>query len=187
MRTLMLFLLLAAAGQVSAQVSTDSLPGLDKSPMDESYFPANYPILKVEGKISGTPVMRVIYSRPQMKGRKIFGDLIPFGQVWRLGANEATEIEFFTEVRIDQKKVPKGRYTVYAIPYPDTWTLILNRDTDTWGSFHYDSSRDVLRTDIPVVHFGPTEALTIVFHARGGGATMDIYWDDANVSLPITF
>lgn len=187
MKHLLLIFLLALSSHLSAQVNTDSLPGLDKSPMDESYFPDNYPILKIQGKISGEPVMRLIYSRPQMNGRKIFGDLQPYGNVWRLGANEATEIQFFRDVKINGKKIPRGRYTVYAVPYPDKWTLIINKETDTWGSFRYDSTKDVVRMDLPVVQYGPTEAMTIVFHAVPNGADMDMYWEDAKVSLPIVF
>ncbi|HMX78835.1 MAG TPA: DUF2911 domain-containing protein, partial [Ferruginibacter sp.] len=72
-----------------------NLPPLDKSPMDVSYYPVNYPLLKVQGKSTEPLVARVIYSRPQKNGRVIFGELIGYGSVWRLGANEATEIEFY--------------------------------------------------------------------------------------------
>ena len=173
--------------QVSAQMDSNALPPLDKSPMDMSYFPDNYPILKIQGKANEPLVMRIIYSRPQLNGRKIFGDLQPYGNVWRLGANEATEIEFFKDVNINGKKIKKGRYTLYAIPFPDKWTLIVNRETDTWGSFRYDSTKDVVRMDLPVKKNNLTEALTIVFSKTLTGADLDMYWEDAKVSLPIVF
>src|SRR5258708_13330240 len=134
-----------SAAQSTAQSST-----LDSSPLDMSYYPVDYPVLKIQDKISDPLVARVVYSRPQKRGRKLFGDLIGYGQVWRLGANEATEIEFFRDVKIDGKTVKKGRYTLYALVNEDKWSLILNKETDTWGAFRYDSSKDVLRTAVPV-------------------------------------
>ncbi|MEP6596806.1 MAG: DUF2911 domain-containing protein, partial [Ginsengibacter sp.] len=121
-----------------AQTSASKLPSLDKSPMDISYYPAGYALLKIQDKISEPLIIRLIYSRPQLNGRKVFGELQEYGQVWRLGANEATEIEFFKDVKIDHKKIKKGRYTLSCIPYADKWTLIVNKETDTWGSFKYD-------------------------------------------------
>src|SRR6188474_960421 len=112
---------------------TNNLPPVDKSPMDMCYYPGNYPVLKIQDKVTEPAVARVIYSRPQKSGRTIFGDLIEYGKVWRLGANEATEIEFFRNVKINNILVRKGRYTLYAIPYPDKWTMILNKETDLWG------------------------------------------------------
>src|SRR5689334_17635528 len=76
------------------------LPPVDKSPMDMSYYPNGYPVLKIQDKLTEPLVARVIFSRPQKNGRPIFGELLEYGQVWRLGANEATEIEFFTPVKI---------------------------------------------------------------------------------------
>ncbi len=98
-----------------------------------SYYPVGYPVLKIQDKATEPLVARVIYGRPQRNGRTIFGDLVEYGKVWRLGANEATEIEFFQDVRINGARVKKGRYTLYCIPYEEKWTMIINRDTDTWG------------------------------------------------------
>jgi len=171
----------------SAQMKGPEIPLLDKSPMDMSYYPANYPILKIQNKISDPLVMRVIYSRPQVDGRKIFGGLQNYGEVWRLGANEATEIDFYKDVTINNKKIKKGRYTMYAIPYPEKWTFILNKETDTWGSFKYDSTKDVVRMDLPVVKNQPTEDMTIVFEKSATGANMNMYWADVKATLPIGF
>src|ERR1700712_1571650 len=134
----------------SSAFSQDSIPPLDKSPMDMSYLPVNYPVLRVQHQATDPLIARVIYGRPQRNNRKIFGDLVPYKSVWRLGANEATEIEFFRDVKINGKKLPKGRYTIYAIPDSSQWTMILNKDTDTWGAFGYDQRKDFLRQDIPV-------------------------------------
>jgi hypothetical protein len=171
---------------LSLHVTAQKLPPLDKSPMDMSYYPDRYPVLKFQNKVTEPLVMRVVYSRPQQNGRKVFGDLQKYGEVWRLGANEATEIQFFKDVWINNKKVKKGRYTLYCIPYEDKWTLIVNKDLDVWG-LKYDSALDVLRTDLPVERNASTEALTIVFTKSDTGANMLMYWGDVKTTLPIVF
>lgn len=162
------------------------VPALDKSPMDMSYFPSDYPILKTQNKATMPPIARVIYSRPQKDNRVIFGQLVEYGKVWRLGANEATEIEFFKDVTIGGKKVPKGRYTLYAIPTETKWTIILNKDTDTWGAFIYDDKKDILRTDVPVQPLStPVDAFSMNFNKTDKGMDLFIAWDNAGVTLPI--
>ncbi len=187
MKKLFLLFLVIWALRSEGQMNSSQLPPLDKSPMDMSYYPTNYPILKIQDKATEPLVMRVIYSRPQLNGRMVFGELQEYGKVWRLGANEATEIEFFKDVKINGKKVKKGRYTLYAIPYPDKWTLILNKETDIWGSFRYDQAKDLLRVDLPVTKYDTTEAMTIAFDKTTRGADMDMYWENVKVSLPIEF
>ena len=128
----------------------DKLPPLDKSPMDMSYFPPNYPMMKVQSNTKDPLIARIIYSRPSKNGRVIFGGLLEYGKVWRVGANEATEIEFFKDVFVNKIKIKKGRYTLYAIPNQDKWTFMINKEIDTWGAFIYDSKKDIVRMDIPV-------------------------------------
>src|ERR1700743_2382347 len=89
---------------------------LDKSPMDMSYWPDGYPLLKLSGKAKDLPVARIIYSRPLKSSRDIFGGIIKYKELWRRGANEATEVEFLKNVKIGGKPLPKGRYTLYCIP-----------------------------------------------------------------------
>jgi hypothetical protein len=187
MKRVIVIVALALGLQVSGQMPVTKLPALDKSPMDMSYYPAGYPLLKIQDKITEPLAIRLIYSRPQLNGRKIFGELQAYGEVWRIGANEASEIEFFKDVKINNKKIKKGRYTLYCIPYADKWTLIVNKDTDTWGGFKYDQTKDVVRVDMPVNKNETTEALTIVFEKFVNGANMVIYWDTAKASLPIVF
>lgn len=178
--------LLIATGTVIAQ--TPVIPPVDKSSLDLSHYPVNHPILKVQGKTAEPLMARVIYSRPVKAGRRIAGNLFEYGSVWRLGANEATEIEFFRDARIADKTVRKGRYTLYAIPNPDRWTLIVNRETDTWGAFRYDPAKDVLRTDVKPERNGePVEAFTICFEGSGKLANLHILWDDFHLTLPIRF
>ena len=164
------------------------LPPVDKSPMDMSYYPNGYPVLKIQDKVTEPLVARVIFSRPQKNGRTIFGELLEYGKVWRLGANEATEIEFFQNVKIGTAKIKKGRYTMYCIPYPDKWTLIINKETDTWGSFKYDQTKDLVRVDVAVQKQADVlDSFVMAFDKITGGAGLTIAWDNFKVMLPITF
>jgi hypothetical protein len=163
-------------------------PPVDKSPMDMSYYPNGYPVLKIQDKITEPLVARVVYSRPQKSGRVIFGELLEYGKVWRLGANEATEIEFFKDVKVNDKKIKKGRYTMYCIPYTDKWTIIINKETDTWGSFKYDTKKDLVQVDVPVQKQAErTEEFVMAFEKSANGANLLIAWDDVKLSLPIIF
>jgi hypothetical protein len=160
---------------------------LDKSPLDVSYCPSNYPILKMNGKVKDEPVARVIYSRPQKLGREIFGNIVSYNQVWRLGANEATEIEFFRNVKINGKTIAKGRYTIYAVCTDTVWTLILNSEKDVWGLL-YNSKKDVYRTTVHVQKNNqPVEIFTMFFEDMQGGTVLNILWDTIKVELPIKF
>ena len=166
---------------------SNKLPEVDKSPMDVSYYPNNYPILKIQNKATEPLAARILYSRPQKQGRKIFGELVEYGKVWRLGANEATEIEFYKDVKIGGKKVPKGRYTLYAIVSENVWTMIINKDTDTWGAFKYDSKKDLLRTDVPVQKTDElAESMSMLFEKSTNGISLISAWEQVKVALPIT-
>ncbi len=170
----------------ASPVFSQKFPDMDKSPMDMAYYPVNYPILKIQDKATEPLVARVIYSRPQKNGRAVFGGLNEYGKVWRLGANEATEIEFFQNVTVGGKPVLKGRYTICTIPDSTKWTVILNTDTDTWGSFKYDSKKDLVRVDVPVQKISePLEALAMYFTKTDDGFALNAGWDNAMVSVPM--
>jgi len=159
---------------------------LDKSPMDMSYWPANYPILKMSGKAKDQPVARVIYGRPMKNGRSIFGGIIKYNEMWRLGANEATEIETFRTLKIGGKILAKGRYTIYCLPNENKWTIIFNKDNFCWGNFTYDSKKDLIRTDIDVEkNTESVEAFTLYFEDAKNGANLVFLWDDIKTILPI--
>jgi hypothetical protein len=162
------------------------LPQLDKSPMDISYYPINYPVLKIQDKITEPLIARVLYSRPQRGGRAIFGGLVEYGKVWRLGANEATEVEFFKHVRIGGKRIGRGRYTLYAIANENNWTIIVNNETDTWGAFKYNPKKDVVRVTVPVQKVNETiESLGMTFEKTATGMNLVIGWENIRVALPI--
>jgi len=171
--------------QVSAQ---ENWPLPDNSPMDMLYFPVDYPILKIRKQAPESPVIRIIYSRPVKKNRKIFGELVEYGQVWRLGANEATEITCYKDIKIGNTKIKKGRYTMYAIPEKDKWTIIINRDNDVWGAFAYDKQKDILRTTVKTLKTDtPVEMFSMLFKQTATGVELLMAWEDTEVVLPISF
>jgi len=166
---------------------------VDKSPMDMSYYPVNYPMQVMSGNDSAALVARVIYSRPQKNGRTVFSNEAPpksvqqYGTYWRLGANEASEIEFFKPVTIHERKIPKGRYIIYCIPFEDKWTIVLNTNLFDWG-LHPDVSKDIARIDIPAEKTNrPIEYFTMVFQQSATGANLVMAWDNVKAVLPISF
>lgn len=173
---------------ICLMAQTSQPPAVDKSPMDMSYYPANYPVLKIQDKATEPLAARVVYSRPQKSGRIIFGGMIKYGEVWRMGANEATEIEFFKQVKIGGKKISKGRYTLYAIVNENDWIIIVNKETDTWGSFKYDAKKDVVRATATVKKMDTSqEYLSMYFEKATGGYNLIITWDTVKAVLPITY
>jgi hypothetical protein len=163
-------------------------PAVDASVMDVAAYPLN-------GIVQGKPLqIKVTYSRPLKKGREIFGGagtLQPYGQVWRIGANEETEIKFYVPVTIGGKDLPAGTYSLFAIPDKDNWTMIVNSTTDKWGLF-YDrdkyAEKDLVRFQVPVKPLDTVvEALAMTFTPRPDGANLVIGWDKTAVEVPITF
>lgn len=166
-------------------LAQSAAPAIDKSPLDISYYPNEYPVLKIKDKVTEPLAARVVYSRPRREGRNIFGTLVEYGKIWRLGANEATEIEFYKNVSVSGKKVPKGRYTLYAIVNENTWTFIINKETDTWGSFKYNPAKDVVRVEVPVAKLTePVESLSMFFEKAAATVKLVVEWDNVKVALP---
>ena len=168
--------------------SQTKMPPLDKSPMDMCYYPPNYPVLKIQNKATEPLSARITYSRPQKSGRIVYGELVELGKVWRLGANEATELELFKDAAVGGKSLKKGRYTMYAIPYQDKWTIIFNKETDIWGAFQYDEKKDVLRVDAKTEKLSTlTDAFTMVFEKNNNDVNLIMSWDDTKATLAFTF
>jgi hypothetical protein len=160
---------------------------VDVSPMDMCYFPDDYPILKMSGKVNTLPFARVIYSRPHRQGRKIFGGLLKYGEPWRLGANEATEIELFQPATIKNRRIDKGRYILYCIPQEKKWTIVFNSNLFTWG-LKPDSSKDLFSFDIPInTTATPLEYFTMTFEKQLGGANLVMAWENVVGKLPLQF
>jgi hypothetical protein len=170
----------------TVEPAPSQIPALDKSPMDMSTYPVDYPLLKLQGKTTEPLIARIMYSRPQKSNRIIFGELVEFNNVWRFGANENTEIEFFKDVKISKVLVKKGKYSVFAIPFADKWTIILNKELNLWGSFKYQASKDLLRVTVPVVNTTEiAESFFIYFKKSNNGFSMVSGWDNVQVTLPI--
>ena len=158
--------------------------GADKSAMDMAYYPNNF---AHDRKPGDNALVRVTYSRPQKNDRQIFGKLVPFGKVWRTGANEATEIKFYKDVELAGKKVKAGSYSLFTVPGEKEWTIILNSDLDYWGAYSYNEKNDVLRVTAPVSKLdSPVEAFTIEFENKGERqAVMKLAWDKTVVDVPV--
>ena len=160
---------------------------VDVSPMDMSYFPVEYYKMNMAQQMTTPLVVRVIYSRPHLNGRKLFSGILKYGEPWRFGANESTEIQFFRDVTVQGKKVKAGRYILYCIPNENTWTIALNTNVDTWG-LHPDTSKDLCRFDAEVSKVDHhTEYFTIIFEKTDKGANMIAAWDNYEIKLPIEF
>lgn len=151
--------------------------------------PAPSPLGKVYQRI-GVTDFEVNYSRPSMKDRKIFGEagIIPFGKLWRTGANAATTIKFSTDVMFDGKKVPAGEYAIFTIPDATEWTIILNKDAAQRGTGSYKEDKDVLRFKVSPQAFPVTvETLTILFgDIKDTSATLALFWENTAVVIPFT-
>jgi len=149
-------------------------------------LPAASPAASFKQRFGVTDV-EVEYSRPSAKGRKIFGGLVPYGEVWRTGANSATKLTFSTDVKIEGTAVPAGTYALVTIPGAAEWTVVLNKATDGWGAYAYDEKNDLARFKVkPATLPEAVETMTIdVGHLSNSGARLSISWEKTRVSVQI--
>lgn len=180
-------LLTVAFSLLILSASAQEFPKLDASPMDAAYFPENATKRAWAKEKAGEPLVRVIYSRPQKKDRNVFGELLKYGEVWRVGANESTELTLYKDAKVGGQDVKAGRYAVYAIPQADSWEIHLSSDNDRWGPYAYKAEESlVTKFSVPTAKTSATvEALAIMFEAVEGGTHMIIGWDDTMVRVPI--
>lgn len=175
-----LMLALAAVALFSVAAHAQKLAALDPSPADIAIF-------RPDGK-GTTPLIKVVYGRPQKKGRTMLGGTEAYDKVWRTGANETTEIKLYKDVTFGDKKIPAGTYSLYSIPGKDQWTIIFNSKLDTWGAYEYDESKDVARVKVPA---GKTdsevEAFTIAFDGSKGTGNMVLAWENTKVAVPLKY
>ena len=173
--------------QAKQQIAVNPYDPIDISPMDMTYYPAEYPKLKMTKAITDPPVARVIYSRPHLQGRQLFQDLLKYDEPWRLGANESTELQLYRDVSIQNKKIKAGRYVLYCIPHRDNWTIILNTNIDSWG-LQPDSTKDIASFSISVKQTNlHLEYYTMIFEKIDNGAELVMGWDDLEARLSINF
>jgi tetratricopeptide (TPR) repeat protein len=135
----------------------------------------------------GISTIELNYSRPGMKGRKIFGDLVPYGKVWRTGANSATRLKFSDDVSIGGQLLKAGEYALYTVPNEKEWEIIINKGSANWGT-DYKQEDDIFRVKAtPVKLDQPVESFTMQFaNVKSGSADLQIMWDKTLVSVPIT-
>ena len=150
-------------------------------------MPQASPAAKISQKVGLTDVT-VDYSRPSMKGRKIFGELVPFGAVWRTGANSATILDFSTDVSVNGNQVPKGKYALYTIPEKSKWTIVLSKNTDLWGSIGYSADEDIVRFTVePNKMSRKYETFEITFNnMTDNSADLSLKWENTRVEFKIS-
>ena len=146
-------------------------------------FPSPSPLSTLKQRVGLTDI-EITYSRPGAKGRPIFGGLVPYGQVWRTGANARTRISFSTPVKLSGKDIAAGEYSLFTIPGENEWTVIVNKDTKS-SPFDYNASNDVARFTAPVVKLAEhVETFTIVINSiRDDSATIDLLWEHTCVPV----
>jgi Protein of unknown function (DUF2911) len=137
--------------------------------------------------LGGGKTIKTDYSSPRMKGRKIYGGLVPFGEVWRTGANEATTFVTSSDVVVGGKTVPAGSYTIFTVPTADKWTLIVNKKTGEWGIPYKYESDELARVDMKVSKLpSPLENFTIAYDKSASGCTLRLDWEATRASVEIS-
>ena len=145
------------------------------------------PLASATCDLGGGKTIRTNYSSPRMKGRRIYGDLVPFGQVWRAGANEATTFVTSSDVVVGGRTVPAGSYTIFTIPAADKWVLIINRKTGEWGIPYKYETDELARVDMTVSKLpAPIENFTIGYDKSASRCTLRVDWETTRASVDLT-
>ena len=145
------------------------------------------PPAKASCDLEGGKTITVDYSSPRAKGRKIFGGLVPYGEVWRAGANEATTFVTTADLMVGGSHVPAGNYTLFAIPNKDKWTLIISKKTGEWGIPYPGAADDLVRVDMKVSATpSPVENFTIGLDKAGNGCTLRMEWETTRATVDIS-
>jgi len=178
MKNLLVLFTLVLSLAFTTNTNAQKFNDLDRSPMDMATFPSSY---KISEKL-----VRVIYSRPQLKGRSI-AQLAPAGEIWRTGANEASEITFYKDVKIADNDIKAGTYALFTIPGEKEWTIILNSKLNQWGAYTYEKADDVLRVNVKASIAKETlDAFSISFTEEESGASLVMGWDTTRVAVPLS-
>ncbi len=148
-------------------------------------FPAASPACTLKQRVGLTDI-QVDYSRPGVKGRPIFGGIVPYGQVWRTGANQATRLTFSTPVKLEGHEIPAGTYALFTIPGENEWTIIINKNAKQWGAFQYNQKDDVVRFKVKPVTLTDTRVETFTIelnYVRDESAALTLVWDQTVVPI----
>lgn len=158
-----------------------------------SELPAQLELPRISQKASvmqrvGLLDVIINYSRPNVKGRKIWGDLVPYNQVWRAGADEATTISFSEDVSLNGNKLPAGKYAFFTIPTQNEWTIIINKVAKQWGAFNYDQSKDILRFNVKPEETEFTESMGYCFSdVTTNSVRINLSWEKLRISFTVEF
>jgi hypothetical protein len=151
---------------------------IDAAPHDISYYR--------ETRVT-PPLAKVLYGRPIKNGEKIFGSAIPYGKIWRTGADEATEIKFYKDVQFGNTIVSAGTYVLLSIPGEKEWEIILNSKLDVLGAFQYNPMYDIARIKVPVSNAENLDYFSIAFKNENDIIEMVMGWDTTRVKIPLIF
>jgi len=151
--------------------------GLDEAPHDISYYRTS---------MVSTPKVKVIYGRPQKNEEEVFGNMVAYNEIWRTGANEATEVKFYQDIVFGDVKVNAGTYVLYTVPGENEWEIILSSNLDVLGSFQYNSEFDVARIKVSPKRAEELEVFSIIFKEKNENIQMVLGWDTTRVNIPIT-
>jgi hypothetical protein len=152
---------------------------------DKSKRPS--PPVQAKWDLGGGKAVTIDYSSPRAKGRKIYGELVPFGQVWRTGANEATTLVTPVDLTIGGTTVPAGSYTIFTVPNKDKWSLVISKKTGEWGTDYPGQANDLARVDMKASALpSPVENFTIAFEKAGSGANLNIDWESTRASVAVS-
>ncbi len=176
-RIIKIVLFIVIAILLKNNISAQSFKDLDETPHDITYYR--------QSRIT-PPLVKVIYGRPQKKGKEVFGNLVAYGKLWKTGANEATEVKFYQDVLFGDIKVPAGTYVLLTIPGEKEWEVILSSNLDVWGAFQYNPLFDVAKITVPSSKAESLEVFSIAFKEKKDGIQMVLAWDSTRVKIPIT-
>lgn len=161
---------------LSQDLKAQQFTRVDQNPHDIVYFRSGN---------EGTPQVKVVYGRPNAKDEKVFGTQVPFGEIWKTGSNESTEVRFYCDVMFGNKYVKAGKYALYTIPNKNYWIIILNGKTDTYGAHFYDPKYNVATIDVPAVKGQMIENFSIGFSTENYGTQMVLAWAETRVKIPL--
>ena len=171
-KNVLVLAVLVVAMLFSSEMTAQKFAGMDKSPLDKVFY---------RTKADGVKT-KIVYSRPQLKGRTV-ASLTPAGKMWRLGANEATEVTFYSNVKFGGKSVKAGTYAMFAIPGDKEWTIILNKDLNVWGNYQYKKGQDVVRVKAKATKGeAALEAFSIAYSKSGD---IHLGWGTTIVTIPV--
>lgn len=176
MKKILLTCTLVCGFLFNTDVHSQRFDMLDDAPVDIAYLRADH---------KSPPVVKVVYSRPSKKQCEVFGGQVPYGEIWRTGANEATEITFYKDMLVGNKYVSAGTYVMHTIPGETDWTIIFNSNTDTWGAYFYNPDQDVVRIKVPSSQAEDLDIFSIGFIKSIKDSYMVLAWDTTRVNIPL--